>query len=291
MYIWPDCFPCITKMFMEVARISLNDKQAIRAFTGAIEKQAPQNPHDFKVTSPEVIRDLWVILREMSGIEDPLKEVKKRQNDTALSLHPSVKESVLESNDPLTSAIKFSISGNAIDIMTIGTDQPVEEIIQKLQSFSLDAVNTEQFRERLSKAKKIIFFGDNCGEIVFDKILIEIIQEHFGSNVTFVTRTLPVLNDATLKDALYAGMDAVTHTIENGIRQPLAGTIIEKLPQELKTLIYGSDLVISKGGGNYDTLTEEAGLDGKISFLLQAKCRPYVTIYKVPLGSPIIANM
>ncbi|OPY77290.1 MAG: hypothetical protein A4E64_01178 [Syntrophorhabdus sp. PtaU1.Bin058] len=291
MYIWPDCFPCITKMFMEVARNSLDDEQTIQTFTGMIEKHRPKTPRDFKVTSPEIIRDLWVVFHEMSGIADPLKKMKKKQNDTALSLHPSVKKSVLESNDPLASAIKFSISGNAIDIMTIRTEQPVEEIIQTLQSFSLDAASTEQFRERLSRAKKIVFFGDNCGEIVFDKILIEIIQGHFGSDVTFVTRTLPVLNDATLEDALYAGMDAVTHTVENGIRQPLPGTIIEKLPEELRELTCESDLVISKGGGNYDTLTEEAGLKGKISFLLQAKCRPYVTLYRVPLGSPIIANI
>ncbi|HNT69668.1 MAG TPA: hypothetical protein PKK79_10965, partial [Syntrophorhabdaceae bacterium] len=75
MHIWPDCYPCITKMFTGVARISLNDKEKIQAFTDTMEKREPKNPPDFKVTSPEIIRDLWVILREMSGIEDPLKEV------------------------------------------------------------------------------------------------------------------------------------------------------------------------------------------------------------------------
>lgn len=291
MYIWPDCFPCITNMFMEVARISLNDEQMIRSFTDTIAAKKPVAPQDFKVTSPEMIRDLWIIFQEMSGIEDPLKEAKKRQNDIALSLYPSVKESILTGDDPLSSAIRCSITGNAIDIMTTGAEQPVEEIMQKLEGFSLDPASTEQLRERLQNAKKIVFFGDNCGEIIFDKILIEVIQEHYGSNITFVARTLPVLNDATLKDALYAGMDAVTETVENGIQQPLPGTIIGQLPQALQTLVYESDLIISKGGGNYDTLTEEDRLKGKISFLLQAKCRPYVTLYRVPLGSPIIANM
>lgn len=291
MHIWPDCYPCITKMFMEVARISLNDERIIQAFADTIETKKPMAPHDFKITSPEIIRNLWIIFQEMSGIEDPLKEVKKKQNDTALLLYPSVKESVLRSNDPLASAIKFSITGNAIDIMTIAAEQPVKETIQKLECFSLDPASTEQLRERLLKAKKIVFLGDNCGEIVFDKILIEIIQEHYGSNVVFVTRTLPVLNDATMKDALYVAMDRVTKTVENGIQYPLPGMIIGQIPQALQKLIYESDLVISKGGGNYDTLTEEKGLDGKISFLLQAKCRPYVTLYIVPLGSPVIANM
>jgi uncharacterized protein with ATP-grasp and redox domains len=277
-------------MFMEVVRISMNDKQAIRAFTDAIGKQEPKDPDDFKITSPEIIRNLWVMFQDISGIEDPLKEVKKRQNDTALSLYPSIRGSVFMSGDPLASAIKFSITGNAIDIMTTGAGQPVEEIIQKLENFSLDPANTEQFRKRLRKAKKIIFLGDNCGEIVFDKLLIEIIQEHYGSEVIFVTRALPVLNDATLKDALYAGMDTVTKTIENGIQQPLPGTIIEQLPQALQALLYGSDLVISKGGGNYDTLTEGDGLQEKISYLFQAKCRPYATICGVPLGSPAIVN-
>ncbi len=201
-----------------------------------------------------------------------------------------VKESVLKDQDPLASAVKFSITGNAIDIMTIAAEQPVDEVIKKLEGFSLDPASTEQLRQKLRKAKKIVFLGDNCGEIVFDKILIEIIREHYVSDVVFVARTLPVLNDATLEDALYAGMDRVTQTMGNGIQQPLPGTIIGQLPQPLQKLIYESDLVISKGGGNYDTLTEEKGLDGKISFLFQAKCRPYATICGVPLGCPVIVN-
>jgi len=290
MHIWPDCYPCITKMFTKVARISLNDEQKIRSFADAIERKKPVSPQDFRITSPEIISRLWIIFSEMSGIDDPLKEVKKRQNDIALQLYPLVKESLLKDQDPLSSAVKFSITGNAIDIMTIAAEQPVEEIIKKLEGFMLDPASAEQLKERLRNAKRIVFLGDNCGEIVFDKILIETIRGYYGSDVVFIARTLPVLNDATLQDALYTGMDGATRTIENGIQQPLPGTIIGQLPQPLQELICESDLIISKGGGNYDTLSEEKGLDGRISFLLQAKCRPYATIFGAPLGSPVILN-
>jgi uncharacterized protein with ATP-grasp and redox domains len=98
------------------------------------------------------------------------------------------------------------------------------------------------------------------------------------------------MNDATLQDALSVDIGQVAQIMENGIHEPWPGTILKKISRELKSKIKASDLMISKGGGNYDSLTEEEGLKEKVSFLLLAKCHPYCSIHQVSLNAPILYN-
>lgn len=290
MRMWPDCISCITHMSLKVADTVLQDNFKMKMFA---EKVSQLKSIDFlnqDITSPEAIRDIWGVLIQLSGITDPLLETKKRQNDLVLRLYPAAKESVMQSPDPFASALQFSLSGNALDIMTGQIKKSPEKIIKKLKNLPLQLKDVQQLKERLRKAKTLLYIGDNCGEIVFDKLFIEIIKEVYSLDITFITRTFPVLNDVTKEDAMYVAIDKTARVIENGIPEPLPGTILKKLSNEVKKLVHESDLIIAKGGGNYDTLTEESVLKGKISFLLQAKCKPYCTIHQVPLGSLIIFN-
>jgi hypothetical protein len=145
-------------------------------------------------------------------------------------------------------------------------------------------------KERFRKARKVVYFGDNCGEIVFDKLLIEVLLAMHPIDITYVTRTLPIMNDATLKDGLSMGMGKVAQIMENGVSEHFPGTFLKRVDSELKKLIKKSDLVISKGGGNYDSLTEEEKLKGKTSFLFLAKCFPYCQLHRVSLNAPVIYN-
>jgi uncharacterized protein with ATP-grasp and redox domains len=120
--------------------------------------------------------------------------------------------------------------------------------------------------------------------------LIEVLLEMYRIEITFITRTLPILNDATLQDALSMGIGNVVKVMENGLPEPIPGTYLKRIDSESKTLIERSDLVISKGGGNYDSLTEEKGLKGKVTFLFLAKCYPYCNIHHVTLNAPVIYN-
>jgi uncharacterized protein with ATP-grasp and redox domains len=98
------------------------------------------------------------------------------------------------------------------------------------------------------------------------------------------------MNDATLQDACSVGIGEVAQVVENGVQEPIPGTYLKKINSETKTLIERSDLVLSKGGGNYDTLTDEERLKGKVSFLFVAKCYPYCNIHQVSLNAPVIYN-
>ncbi|PIX24188.1 MAG: hypothetical protein COZ69_06760 [Deltaproteobacteria bacterium CG_4_8_14_3_um_filter_45_9] len=290
MQIWPDCIPCILKMSLGIARVAMKDEDQVRRFMEEVLRLKYFSGKDRKVTSPDVIRDVWLKVIEATGEADPLKEIKDEQNRKALAIYPIAKEMVLNSKDPFLGAIKLAIAGNSIDAMTDVKGEAPEEIIEKWHGLEIDTRNINGLKERFNKARKVVYFGDNCGEVVFDKLLIEVLIERHPIEITYVTRTLPIMNDATLKDALSIGMGKVADILENGIPEHLPGTFLKRVPPELKTVIERSDLVISKGGGNYDSLTEEKGLKGKVSFLFLAKCYPYCHLHHVSLNAPVIYN-
>jgi damage-control phosphatase, subfamily I len=290
MRIWPDCIPCILKMSLETAHLVMKDEGQVRRFMKQILKLKYFRGEDWRVTSPEIIKNVWLKLLEISGEVDPMKEIKKEQNSRALEIFPVARKSVLKSHDPLLAAIKLSIAGNAIDAMTEVRGETTQKVLERWSKFEIDVENLNRLKERLKKTRKLVYLGDNCGEIIFDKFLIEVLHEMYNLDTTFVTRTLPIMNDATLQDALSVGIGQVAQIMENGVHEPLPGTIPKKISRELKAKIEASDLIISKGGGNYDSLTEEKGLKEKVSFLLLAKCHPYCSIHQVSLNAPIIYN-
>jgi len=290
MKIWPDCIPCILKMSLETAHLAMKEERKVRRFMGQILKLKHFRGEDWRVTSPEVIKNVWLKLLEISGEVDPMKEIKKEQNSRALETYPLAKKMVLKSRDPLLSAIKLSIAGNAIDAMTEVRGEKTEKILERWNRFEIDIENLNRLKGRLKRTRKLVYLGDNCGEIIFDKLLLEVLHEMYDLDATFITRTFPVMNDATLQDALSVDMGQVAQIMDNGVHEPFPGILMKKISREFKAMMEGSALIISKGGGNYDTLTEEEGLKGKVSFLLLAKCHPYCSIHRVSLHAPIVYN-
>lgn len=290
MLIWPDCIPCMHRMCLQTARLVTNNEAQVRRLMGEALKLKSLRGENWGVTPPDVIRDIWVKIQEVSGNADAFNNVKAEQNRAVLELYPFSKEQVLKSRDPLLEALKLSIAGNSLDAMRPPKEHPTQELIERLVEPPIRPEDVEGLKERLGEARRIVYLGDNCGEIVFDKLLIELVRETYDPEVVFVTRTLPVLNDATLQDALSVGMHRVVRVVENGIAEPFTGTVLEKVSPAVRALIEESDLVISKGGGNYDTLTEEEEVRGKVTFFLQAKCHVYRSIHQVPLDALIVHN-
>jgi hypothetical protein len=268
----------------------MKDESQVLRFVNEILTWKSLRGEEWQVRSPEIVRDVWIKLREFSNEQDPLKELKEEQNRKALKVLPAAREVILESHDPFINALKFAIAGNALDAMTDVADDLTQPIIEGLEKNVISLENTRGLRERLEKSHRLVYLSDNCGEIVFDRLLIEVIKETYGIKVILVTRTIPILNDATLQDAVSAGLGEVVPLMENGILEPLPSTTLEKVSHEVREVIEESDLVISKGVGNHDILTEEESLRGKISFLLHGKCHPCCSLHRVPLGTLIVYN-
>ena len=110
--------------------------------------------------------------------------------------------------------------------------------------------------------------------------------------MVFIVRSVPTLNDAILNEARSVGIDEIATIVENGIDGPCPGTVLGRCSEEVKTLLERADMIVSKGGGNFDSLGEEKGDIGeKTTFMLLSKCQPYCDFFGVELHQPIIASL
>jgi hypothetical protein len=242
-------------------------------------------------TSVEVIEDIWGKIVKRVNTPDPFSSEKADQNRKIMNLYPYLEKMVNAAADPLFMAVKLSILGNSMDLMVADNSVTIENSISEKVKMPLSNENYLQFKQQLKASKHVLIFGDNAGEIVFDKLLIETIKKLHHPEITFVVRSMPTLNDATLKEAKSVGLDKIVAVIENGIDGPVPGTLLNRCSSKVNDLVQQSDLIISKGGGNFDTLDEESKhLDENISFLLLSKCYPYCNHFNIKLYQPILAN-
>jgi uncharacterized protein with ATP-grasp and redox domains len=267
------------------------DENSVKALYADILQIPALRGRVWDITSPEVIEDVWKKIVAKVNSRDPFFETKLSQNEKIMLLYPFLEKMVNEAADPLKRAVKLSILGNSMDFMVADSSLAVEESIASKAKLPLSANSYSQFRQQLTATRHLTIFGDNAGEIVFDRLLIETIKKHHQPQITFVVRSVPTLNDATLREAKAVGIDRIATVIENGIDGPLPGTILSRCSDDVIGLVNRSDLISSKGGGNFDTLDEERKhLNKKISFFMLSKCAPHFDNFGVKLYHPILAN-
>jgi uncharacterized protein with ATP-grasp and redox domains len=291
MLLKPDCIPCILKMTISSLRkLPLGENSVKKLYSEILENPALRGLV-WDITSPEIIEDVWSKIAKRMDTPDPFYLEKSNQNKKVMALYPLLEKMVNADSDPLFPAVKLAILGNSLDFMVADTALTVENSIKDRINAPLSNENYSKFKQQLQASKRLIYFGDNTGEIVFDKLLIETINDLYKLEIVFVVRSVPTLNDATLREAKSVGMDKIVKVIENGIAGPLPGTILSRCSNEVNDFVRRSDLIISKGGGNFDTLHEERKhLKKKISFLLLSKCDPHFKTFGVNLYKPILAN-
>ena len=260
-----DCIPCFFRQALAAARISSEDETVHRRVLNAVALMIPDLA--LNVTPPEIAQSVYQIVYEITGNNDPYHEVKNRANESALSLYSRMKDTVDYSNDPLLTACQLAIAGNDIDLGAQAEYRRIDSIIEDSLGFELDQNNYAKFKKNIKKASSILYIGDNAGEIVFDRILIERLLQIKNSEIIFVVRERPIINDATLDDALQAGLDRMATIISSGSDAP--ATILSQCSTEMIGYYQAADLIISKGQGNYESLS---GRPENIFFLFKVKC-------------------
>jgi len=213
-------------------------------------------------TSPELARAIHQCVKINTGLLDPYANIKKKDLDAAKSLYISLKEFLSSKEDQLYWALKIAATGNNIDAAIYGDINIVECINTELErEFSICDIDI--FRKKLVNAKTILIIGDNTGETIFDKILIEHMSE---IKIIYAVRSEPIINDVTMADALASGLNEVATIISSGCDAP--GLLLEECNAAFIKIYNNADIIISKGQGNYEALSEEEN----IFFLLKAKC-------------------
>ena len=272
MRTYLDCIPCFYRQALDAARIAGADEIVQKKIIDELSKLIPDFP--LEASPPEMGRTVYALVREIIGVKDPFKEIKESSNKMALSLYPELKQEINNSEDRLLTAVKLSIAGNVIDY-GVKNSLNVEEEINKIfnKDFKINNKNNktvfryQEFKEILSKVNHIIYLADNAGEVVFDRLLIEELTEKLGKQVIYVVRGKPIINDALIEDAIFCGINKVAKITSSGSDAP--GTILKYCSPEFIELFRKAELIISKGQGNYESLSEE---DEPIFFLFKAKC-------------------
>jgi hypothetical protein len=267
------------------------DQHSVKALYTDILQIPALRGQVWDITSPEIIEEVWEKIVAKVNSPDPFIEVKSNQNKNIMALYPFLEKMVNDAVDPLKLAVKLSILGNSMDFMVADSSLTIEKSIAEKAKLPLIDENYDRFRQQLEATRHLLIFGDNAGEIVFDRLLIDLIKKRYQPETTFVVRSVPTLNDATLTEAKAVGIHKIATVIENGIDGPLPGTVLSRCSDKLNNLVNRSDLIISKGGGNFDTLDEERKhLNKKISFLLLSKCAPHHDNFGVNLYHPVLSN-
>jgi uncharacterized protein with ATP-grasp and redox domains len=210
-------------------------------------------------------RDIHRLIRNLTGNDDPYRAVKEHSNNLALGILPDLRAKVMRSSDPFRAAVQMAAYGNVLDLGVRSEleDFHINEAIARAMTTPFDA-DTAELSDAVSKAERILYLADNAGEIVFDRLLIELLPEE---KVTVAVRGRPVINDATMADAEAVGLTERVEVIDNGTDIP--GTILAECSDFFRSRFERADLVISKGQGNYETLSD---VEKDIFFLLKAKC-------------------
>ena len=245
---------------------------AMEALLAAAREIGDSRPGD---VSAEVATRVHRAAYEALGTDDPYAESKRLANEVALGLLPRARElySNSSSGDRLRTAALLSIVGNVLDFgIEGGLSDPMmlEQAFEHLVEEGLGRDDSDLLEELLVTGAKVAYLTDNCGEIVFDQILLQELRER-GSHVTLVVKGDPILTDATRADVEELGLaPLVDRVMDTG---PLAvGIDMATVPAETRRSIEGADLVISKGMANFESLSDSP--IRPIAYLLRTKCHP-----------------
>lgn len=255
-----ECFPCFVNQALRIGRMVTEDVTIIKQLIDEVGMMLK----DIPLTSipPETGEVIFKRVREITGQDDPLAEIKNHSTREILDLVPQLKRMITSSDDPLLMAVRLAIAGNVIDF-GVHDDYDINAEIRETLDKDFGICDIFEFRRALERAENVLYIGDNAGESVFDRLLIETVNKP----TIYVVRAEPVLNDVTYVDAVAAGIGQVAEICSSGSRAP--GTILHSCSVKFRQLFRRADMVISKGQGNYEGLSDEPR---PIFFLLKAKC-------------------
>ncbi|EMR73477.1 hypothetical protein MBGDN05_00207 [Thermoplasmatales archaeon SCGC AB-539-N05] len=272
MKIKPQCVPCLLKRIIYETELSTqNDNLRAKALSAALATMSKEyNPCK---CSADIATKVHKAAYQVLDDRDPYKELKKQSNKIALSLLPIVENLIQKSQNPLKTSMACSIIGNIMDFGIDGAPNDptaLSEMFEEKFNEGLGHNDLVQVEQILKNARHVVFITDNCGEIVFDKLVCrELKQFNKHIHLTLVVRGEPILTDATLEDAQQLGFSTVVDNIVT-TGSFAVGINFAKLPENLRCLFDKTDLIICKGMANYEAFSETTYRP--IVYLLRIKC-------------------
>ncbi|MCU0860067.1 MAG: ARMT1-like domain-containing protein [Thermoplasmata archaeon] len=278
MRMSPECVPCLVRRVLFEAE-EWDPSKAHEAVRVASEMLGELFGDD--VCSAGVASKVHRAVYDVLGTDDPYADLKAKGNEVALELYPAAERFVAGSRDRLRAAFLCAVVGNVLDF-GIGTafDHPaaLRKEFKNLLDEGLGHDDTPRVRKLLSKADRIVYLVDNCGEVVLDRLALKQIKK-FDVEVTLAVKGEPILSDATLADIHGLGIEEL---VDRVVETPgfAVGVDLGSLEGEFGRMLRDSDLVIAKGMGNFEALSETD--IAPVAYMLRTKCRPVADAMGLP---------
>ncbi|MGQ9498001.1 MAG: damage-control phosphatase ARMT1 family protein [Desulfotomaculales bacterium] len=278
MRVTDDCYGCLEKLITLTASLATEDvslrKKVTAAGLAVLDRLFP-----YRKIPTQIAAEAQRVIRNITGNRDPFAKVKEREMTAAAAILARVGSHF---HGDLPSLIGLAALGNAVDFFK-DLDDALREMLAAKVGFSLD--HTDEFCARTARAGTVLYIADNAGEVYFDLPLLTALQQN--CRVVHVVKESPVQNDLTRFDLRRAGLEGkIGEVITTGTASP--GFELDRVSPSCRKAFDQADLVVAKGMGNYETLSE-IDHGGKVFYILKAKCGPVARALGVPLDSFVAA--
>lgn len=280
-----ECISCLTNNYLKKYPEGISDKQKTEYMQKVLKliAEAPKT-----VSAPVIVRSINDVYMQIFGTRIDYSGVKKYFNQVMLEREPEIKRKLENADDPVKLAIQYAMAGNYIDF---GAMKNVDEnylanLLYNAHEIQINQSQYELLKQDLPRAKRLAYLTDNCGEIVLDKVFIELLKKKFPQmDITVIVRGGEVLNDATLEDAKQVGLTDVAEVIGNG--NNIGGTWLEEVSKEAGDVIENADMILSKGQANFETLRR---CGKNIYYIFLCKCDWLANSLRVPKFTGMLVN-
>lgn len=263
-----ECKDCLFRSQLKKVEATQSDRAKAEQFKREIQWLCGHAPVD--CCAPLLMREIDAVHRRIFGVHIDYTEEKRRFNQMLLALEEGISSRIRAAADPLAEAVKYAMAANYIDYARLSDlgKNSVEAVISAAQRAVVDNETLTLLKNSLERAEKVVFLHDNCGEIVLDKILIDVMKENYPQiDVFSVVRGGDILNDVTEADALQVGLDRVATVVSNETAIP--GTYLKEIGARSRGLLSDADVILSKGLGNLETLYGEGY---GVFYMFMCKC-------------------
>jgi len=260
----PECLICMMKQAFNTVNVITDDHAVQREVLNRVAEKISYT--DLKNSPAEISKSVYEIVSRVTGVKDPYANLKRQTNKEALKLLPVLQHMLAKSADPLITALHIAVAGNIVDI-GIGHTFDLEKDVFTILSIPFAVDDTGKFEIEIQPSRRLLYIGDNSGEIVFDRLLVQLLIGR-GMKVTFCVKSNPIINDAVMEDARVAGLTDMVPVIETGSND--IGINLDRSSKQFRKTLEESDVILAKGHGNFETCNE---LPYNFYFLLKAKCR------------------
>lgn len=260
-----ECFPCIINQTLEAAdKNEVSEAQKKKVVYDVLEmlKDLPA-----ETSPPEVSLKMHQLIGSSIGQADPYEKARRDSNVLAMDLIPALRRKIQQSADPLEMAIRYAIAGQIFDGEVGDATTDIKRELEYAPTAEFGARDYNTLKKELYRAKKVIILGNAAGEIAFDRLLIEVLNEMIEAEIVLVVKSEPVLTDATIDDARFVGLEPLVHLVGN--KSGSRATILDDASARVQQQIDDADVILAKGQTHYESLNQE---NLNMYFLFQVTC-------------------